>query len=78
MTDCGELAAELADARAENARLRAELDRYQGRQVLYCTDAHLDEAALDSMDAPLAAGTVLRATDTSRELIFHEGTWWER
>jgi len=58
------------------ARLNAELDRYQGRQVLHTTEAHLDDAALASLDEP--DGTILRATDTGRELLFHGGTWGER
>jgi len=65
-----------AEQDAEIARLNAELDRYQGRQVLYTTDAHLDTAAIASLDA--ADGTILRATDTGRELLMHGGTWAER
>lgn len=67
---------ELADARAENARLRTELDRYQGRQVMHTTEAHMDEAAMASLDEP--DGTILRATDTSKELLMYQGTWAER
>jgi hypothetical protein len=66
----------MAEAEGEIARLSAELDSYQGRQVLYCTDAQLDTAAIASLDSP--DGTILRATDTGRELLMHGGTWAER
>lgn len=58
------------------AQLRAELDAYQGRQVIHCTDAQLDNAALSSLDE--ADGTILRATDTGRELIKTGGLWQAR
>lgn len=58
------------------AQLRGELDQYQGRQVIHCTDAQLDNAALASLDE--ADGTILRATDTGRELIKTGGLWQAR
>lgn len=58
------------------AQLRAELDQYHGRQVIHCTDAQLDNAALSSLDE--ADGTILRATDTGRELIKTGGLWQAR
>jgi signal transduction histidine kinase len=66
----------VAEADGEIARLNRELDRYQGRQVLYCTEAAMDAAALDSLDC--SDGTILRATDTGKELLMHGGTWAER
>jgi hypothetical protein len=68
--------AALAEAEGVISRQQAELDRYQGRTVLHTTEAHLDEAAVASLDA--ADGTILRATDTGRELLMFEGTWAER
>jgi hypothetical protein len=68
--------AALAEAEMVISQLTAELDRYQGRTVLHCTEAAMDAAALDSLDA--ADGTILRATDTGRELLMHAGTWAER
>lgn len=58
------------------AQLRAELDQYHGRQVIHCTDAQLDNAALASLDE--ADGTILRATDTGRELVMTGRTWHPR
>jgi hypothetical protein len=63
----------IIEADAEIARLRIELDRYQGRRVLFTTDAALDQAAIASMDEE--PGTILRATDTGRELVLADGTW---
>jgi hypothetical protein len=73
---------QLAEARAEIARLRAELDRYQGREVYYTTSHHLVEslAALPTDDLP--PGTVVRATDTGQEWELvpgrPQGPWRER
>jgi hypothetical protein len=71
-----DLAAQLREARTEIARLQAELDSYQGRTVLHTTDANLLAAAVISTDEP--EGTVLRATDTGRELVLTGGQWSER
>lgn len=71
-----DLRAELAALRTERDQLRAELDRYQGREVLHCTEAAMDQAALASLD--VADGTILRATDTGKELLMYQGTWAER
>jgi hypothetical protein len=68
--------AALAESEMVIAQLQAELDRYQGRQVIHCVEAAMDAAALDSLDA--TDGTILRATDTGRELLMHAGTWAER
>lgn len=62
--------------RAEIARLRSELDAYQGRRVLFCTEAQMDMAALQSLDED--EGTIIRATDTGRELVLSGGTWEPR
>lgn len=61
---------------AEIARLRGELDNYQGRMVLHCTEANLDEAMIIGLDSD--EGTILRATDTGREMELHGGTWLPR
>jgi hypothetical protein len=71
-----EEAAQLREARAEIARLKAELDGYQGRTVLHTTDANMMAAAVVSTDEE--EGTVLRATDTGRELVLTGGHWAER
>lgn len=49
----------------EIARLRAELDRYQGRTVYHTTDAQLSAAMAQCKDA--RTGDIVRATDTGRE-----------
>ena len=63
---------------AENARLRAELDRYQGRAVQHCTSANAALAgAVAAADSP--PGTILRATDTGQEWeLTPTGSWEPR
>lgn len=65
----------ITEASAAIERLRSELDAYCGRQVLYCTDAQMDTAAAGARDVP--PGTILRATDTGRELELARGGWWQ-
>ena len=62
-------------ATSEHARLRAELDRYQGREVHHCTDASLEDAA-QTLTHDAAPGTVVRATDTGRELLLTPHHTW--
>lgn len=57
-------------------RLEAELASYHGRTVFHCTDSALDENALSLLDE--ADGTVLRATDTGRELVMEHRMWRPR
>jgi hypothetical protein len=66
----------MAEQAAEIAQLRAELDNYQGRAVLHCTQAAMGAAALASLDEE--DGTILRATDTGRELVLRDHTWLPR
>jgi hypothetical protein len=67
----------ITEAVAETERLRAELDSYRGRQVLYCTDGRLEALAETVRDAP--PGTIMRATDTGRELeLTRSGLWQDR
>ena len=67
----------LSEAAVHIAQLRAQLDRYTGREVHYTTDAHLDEAATSiSLWAP--PGTIVRATDTGRELELTPTGWEPR
>lgn len=54
------------EADAEIARLRAELDRYHGREVFYCT-AGQAPAARSSLAPSAPPGSVVRATDTGQE-----------
>ena len=63
----------IGEQAAEIERLKAGLDGYQGRTVLHCTEAQMDTAALASLDE--ADGTILRATDTGRELVLADRTW---
>jgi hypothetical protein len=66
----------IREQEAEIERLRGELDGYQGRSVLFCTEAQMAAAAMSSLDEP--DGTVLRATDTGRELVLSGRTWTAR
>lgn len=61
---------------AEIAQLQAQLDAYQGRTVIHCTDAQMDYAAGQSLDEP--EGTILRATDTGREMEMTGRLWAPR
>lgn len=66
----------ISEQDATIAQLRSELDAYQGRTVLFCTEAAMDAACLASLDEP--DGTILRATDTGRELVLADRTWIPR
>lgn len=66
----------ICEQAAEIERLKGELDRYQGRAVLHCTEAAMDTAAMSSLDE--ADGTIIRATDTGRELVLIDHTWIAR
>lgn len=66
----------IAYQHAEISRLQSELDAYTGRTVLHCTESGMDAAALASLDE--ADGTILRATDTGRELVLADHTWVSR
>lgn len=68
--------AALGEADAEIARLRCELDRYLGRQVIHTTAANA--AALASVPATTTdpPGTILRATDTGDEWELAPSGFW--
>lgn len=58
------------------AQLRAQLDRYTGREVFYCTDANFPAALASVGAAPV--GTLVRATDTGREYELTPTGWEPR
>jgi hypothetical protein len=63
------------------ARLRIELDKYQGRDVHFATEAHCVAivAGSTSVSAPSAGEfAVLRASDTGREWEMRDGRWRDR
>ena len=65
----------IREADAEIARLRAELDRYHGREIFYCTDGQAADARRSL--APVASpGSVVRATDTGSEWVLTPGRDW--
>lgn len=66
----------IAEMAAEIERLTGELDGYQGRAVMHCMDRDLDGAMMTSLDEP--DGTILRATDTGREMVLHDRAWLPR
>jgi hypothetical protein len=66
----------LAAQDAGIARLRGELDRYHGRAVYFCTEAHAPAAQATLTAEP--GGTVLRATDTGQEWELRGGAWLPR
>jgi hypothetical protein len=61
---------------AEIARLRAELDERENRPLLLCMDSFMQLATVSCPDA--IEGTVIRATDTGRELVLDGGLWVKR
>jgi hypothetical protein len=75
---------ELAEARAEIARLRAQLDSYQDRAVYHTTSANAIAAMASLPPDDLPPGTIVRATDTGQEWEFAPdpprltGPWRER
>lgn len=68
----------LTAQQTEIARLRAQLDRYQGRTVFHCNDAHLDAVAAGqpALTPDARPGDILRATDTGREMQYRGGGEW--
>lgn len=64
----------LADRDTQIARLKAELDAYQGRTVYHCQDRDM-ETARAGIGEP---GAILRATDSGRELEWRNGAWQPR
>lgn len=64
------------------ARLKGELDGYQGHQVFFATEAHAIAIAAGSTEVsqPVSPedGTVLRATDTGREWVYRDHAWSDR
>lgn len=69
----------IADRDAEIASLRAQLDAYQGRAVYYTTDAGLWDAAKSVVaQGRPETGTIIRATDTGRELGWDDEAGWTR
>lgn len=62
-----ELRRQLADAQAENSRLRQELDALTPGLVLHCMERDAETMQRDA--AGEATGTVIRATDTGREWV---------
>jgi hypothetical protein len=69
-----ELRRQLAELKAENARLRAELDTAGRRTVLLCPAGAMMDAMAASAGEP--EGTIIRATDDPA-LAFElkEGAW---
>lgn len=72
----------LLEKNSEIARLKAELDSYQGRKVMF-TMERAAPVAMTSMSANpeaygLEEGVILRATDTGREWVFREGRFEDR
>jgi hypothetical protein len=61
---------------AEIARLRAELDERENRPLLLCPDNFMEQATASCPDA--IEGTVIRATDTGRQLVLDGGLWVNR
>jgi hypothetical protein len=69
----------IGEANVAEARIRAELDRYQGRTVYHCLDRDLDRAVqYPEQFSDLVPGSVARATDTGRELEWRgPGGGWQ-
>lgn len=72
----------LAERNAEIARLKAELDGYQGHQVTHGTEALCLQIVNGSGTVPvppgITEGAILRATDTHREWTYSDGKWQDR
>lgn len=66
----------IGEAVAEINRLKAELDRYQGHHVMYCTEDQAADVLATVSDA--GPGTIIRATDSGREWVLRGAGWVER
>jgi hypothetical protein len=69
-----ELRERLAEAEAVIAGLRAELDRAGGHDVYVCMER--DRQMMVSQLTGVRSGTVLRFTDSDRELVLDEDGHW--
>lgn len=71
-------AAAIGEADTDTARLKAQLDQYEGRKVFHTLGAIFEKQRweLTAAQAELEPGCVLRATDTGREELWN-GTSWE-
>jgi hypothetical protein len=66
------------EVQVEVARLRHALDVMASRKVVYCMDRNMDEIILGESLSREGDGTILRATDTGRELELRGGAWLPR
>ena len=72
----------LLEKNSEIARLKAELDSYQGRKVMFTMERAAPEAMTSMSANPegfgLEEGVILRATDSGREWVYREGRFEDR
>jgi hypothetical protein len=68
----------LQEAAGEIARLKAGLDRYEGREVKYGMERYLQSAISDGSMPGCAVGTIARATDTGAEWELKDTGWQVR
>lgn len=68
----------LQEKNTEIAQLKAQLDAIKGHTVLHCMERDIERILGDGSVAAEADGTILRATDTGRELELRGGTWLPR
>lgn len=65
----------LGEKEAEIARLKAELDRYEGREVRHGLERYIQSSLSDGSIPAERDGTILRATDTGAEWECQGGEW---
>lgn len=70
-----DLSAQLTEARSEIARLKAEADTAAGTNVVHCLERDMERLISSDQLAGEADGTILRATDTGREIRLADGMW---
>jgi hypothetical protein len=68
----------LHDKTQEIARLKAELDAYQGREVIYGMERYIQSEISDGALPEKPVGSIARATDTGREWERTETGWQVR
>lgn len=64
----------LGEKDAEIARLKAELDRYEGREVRFGLERYIQSSLSDGA-IPVEEGVIYRATDTGTEWECRDGSW---
>lgn len=72
------LQAELTEAKAEIARLKADQDGRKAHQVYHSMERDFPLVQAQLGEREVSEGDIIRATDTGQELVWMEGSWQDQ